>query len=57
MKVSFYAPARPGLIKELGRAAKIGKSIAFLEGELYASEDDVIAKASATARRAPLPKG
>jgi uncharacterized protein (TIGR00369 family) len=57
MKVSFYARAEPGPIKGLGRVAKLGKTIAFLEGELYSPDGEVLAKASATARLAPLPKG
>lgn len=56
MKVSFYAPAQPGTIKGVGRVAKMGKSIAFLEGELYSAEGIPLAKASATARLAPMPK-
>ena len=56
MKVSFYAPAMPGLIKGVGRVAKLGKTIAFLEGELCDPDGEIVAKASATARLAPLPK-
>jgi uncharacterized protein (TIGR00369 family) len=56
MKTSFYAPAQPGLIKGVGRVAKLGKTIVFLEGELYAPDGEVLAKASATARLAPMPK-
>lgn len=56
MKVSFYAPAMPGTIKGVGRVAKLGKTIAFLEGELYSPDGEIVAKGSATARLAPLPK-
>jgi uncharacterized protein (TIGR00369 family) len=56
MKASFFAPAQPGTIKGVGRVAKLGKTIAFLEGELYSPEGEVLAKASATARLAPMPK-
>jgi uncharacterized protein (TIGR00369 family) len=57
MKTSFYAPAEPGTIKGVGRVARLGKTIAFLEGELRSASGEIIAKASATARLAPLPKG
>lgn len=56
MKVSFYAPAHPGLIKGVGRVVKMGKTVAFLEGELHAPSGELIAKSSATARVAPMPK-
>jgi uncharacterized protein (TIGR00369 family) len=56
MKVSFYAPAQPGPIKGVGRVAKMGKTIVFLEGELFALDGALLAKASATARNMPIPK-
>jgi uncharacterized protein (TIGR00369 family) len=56
MKVSFYAPAQPGQVRGVGRVAKAGKTIMFLEGELLSAEGELLAKASATARRAPMPK-
>jgi len=56
MKVSFFAPARPGPIKGIGRIVKMGQTIAFLEGELLSPDGTLIAKASATARVAPAPK-
>ena len=55
IKVSFYEPARPGPINAVGRVAKMGKTIAFLEGELFAPDGALLAKASATARLAPVP--
>jgi len=55
MKVTFFAPAQPGPIKGIGRVARLGKTIVFLEGELLSPTGEIIAKASATARAAPIP--
>jgi uncharacterized protein (TIGR00369 family) len=55
MKVTFFSPAQPGTIHGLGRVARLGKTIAFLEGELTNDAGEVLAKASATARVAPMP--
>jgi uncharacterized protein (TIGR00369 family) len=49
LKVSMLAPARPGRIKALGRVLKRGKSVAFIEGELFNSEGTLLATASSTA--------
>ena len=56
MKVSFYAPVPAGTLKGVGRVAKMGKTIAFLEGELLSADGDVLAKSSATGRLMPIPK-
>ena len=50
LNVSFIRPARPGTFVGKGRVVSLGKSIAFLEGELYDSEGNLIARATATAR-------
>ncbi len=55
LKVSFLRPAMPGKLIGIGRARKIGKSIAFLEGELFDSSKKMVAKASCTAAPQPLP--
>lgn len=55
MKVTFFSPAQPGTINGIGRVARLGKTIAFLEGELLNEAGEVLAKASATARVAPMP--
>ncbi|MDH4384535.1 MAG: PaaI family thioesterase [Caulobacter sp.] len=54
MKTSFFRPAMPGLLKGVGMVARWGKTIAFLEGELYDSEDRLLAKATATAMPTPF---
>lgn len=56
MKVSFFAPARPGLIIAEGWIEKAGKSTCFAEGQLRDSAGNVLAKASSTLRLVPLAK-
>jgi acyl-CoA thioesterase len=53
MKVSYFAPARPGLVTAEGWVERRGRTTAFLEGRLLNPSGDVIAKASATARFIP----
>ena len=48
MKTSFLRPAMPGPLRCIGRVAKWGKQIAFLEGELYDAEGRLVAKATST---------
>lgn len=50
LHVSFIRPARPGLFVGKGRVVSLGKSIAFLEGELFDSEGLLVARSTATAR-------
>lgn len=50
MKVSFFRPGIPGPHKAIGRTVRLGKSVGFLEAELFNSKDELIAKSSATAR-------
>jgi uncharacterized protein (TIGR00369 family) len=57
MKTSFLRPALPGPpLRGVGRVVKWGKTIAFTEGELYDSENRLLAKATATAMPTPLAK-
>lgn len=49
MKTSFFRPAMPGPLRGVGTVARWGKTIAFLEGELYDDNDRLLAKATATA--------
>ena len=56
MKVSFFAPARPGLVIAEGWIEKAGKSTCFAEGVLRDGEGNVLAKASTTLRLVPLAK-
>lgn len=50
MNVSFIAPARPGTLVAEGRIVRLGKTIAFLEGELRDADDALLARATASAR-------
>jgi len=54
MKTSFLRPAMPGPLRGIGRVIRYGRTIAFLEGELYDGEDRLLAKASATAIPTPF---
>ena len=53
LKVSFFAPARPGLVVAEGWVERQGRSTCFLEGRLLNAAGDVLAKASSTARMTP----
>jgi uncharacterized protein (TIGR00369 family) len=53
MKVSFFAPARPGLVIAEGWIERAGRSTCFAEGRLLNAAGDVIAKASSTIRLIP----
>jgi uncharacterized protein (TIGR00369 family) len=52
MKVSFFAPARPGLVIAEGWIEKPGKTNCFAEGLLKDSAGTVLAKGSSTLRLA-----
>ncbi|MDB5458022.1 MAG: thioesterase [Caulobacter sp.] len=54
MKTSFLRPALPGPLRGLGRVVKWGKTICFLEGELFDPDGRLLAKASATAIPTPF---
>lgn len=56
MKVSFFAPARPGLLTAEGWIERPGKSTCFAEGVLKDGAGQVLAKASTTLRLVPLAK-
>ena len=53
LKVSFFAPARPGLVIAEGWIEKSGRSTCFAEGRLLNAAGDVLAKASSTIRLIP----
>jgi uncharacterized protein (TIGR00369 family) len=53
LHVSFIRPARPGAFVGRARVVSLGKSIAFLEGELYDSGGALVARSTATARVVP----
>lgn len=56
VKVSFFAPVRPGLVIAEGWIERAGKSTSFAEGLLKDSAGNVLAKASSTLRLVPLAK-
>lgn len=48
LKVSFFAPARPGLVIAEGWVEKDGRRTGFFEGRLKDSEGTVLAKGTST---------
>lgn len=50
LHVSFIAPARPGPLTGKGRIVQLGKTIAFLEGELFDEDGRIVARSTASAR-------
>ena len=54
MKTSFLRPAMPGSLRGLGRVVKWGRSICFMEGELYDAEGRLLAKSTGTAMPTPF---
>ena len=57
MKTSFFRPALPGPLKVIGRVAKWGRQICFLEGEIYDPEGRLLAKATSTGMPTPFKQG
>lgn len=55
-KVTFLRPALPGRITATGRWIRIGKSVAFLEAELFDNEGNLVARSSSTASPRPIPR-
>ncbi|MBN35648.1 MAG: hypothetical protein CMM46_12935 [Rhodospirillaceae bacterium] len=49
MKVSFMAPGRPGQMVCKGRPVKLGRSIGYLEGELF-QNDELLATSTTTVK-------
>jgi len=54
LKVSFFAPARPGRVVAEGWIERAGRSTCFAEGRLLDPAGNVLAKASSTIRLIPL---
>ena len=50
IKVSFLAPSRAGKFIGKGRVVQAGKSIAFLQGELYNATGELVATSTSTAK-------
>lgn len=55
IKVSFFRPARPGLVIAEGMIERAGKQTVFTEGRLLDQDGAVLAKASSTIRLVPNP--
>jgi uncharacterized protein (TIGR00369 family) len=56
LKVSFFAPTRPGIVIAEGWVVRHGRRTGFYEGELRDSAGTVLAKASSTVMLASLQK-
>jgi uncharacterized protein (TIGR00369 family) len=50
MTVSFIRPVHPGRVIGKGRVVRLGRSLAFLEGELFDEAGELLARATSTAR-------
>ena len=53
MKVTYFAPARPGLVVAEGWIERAGRATAFAEGRLLDAHGAILAKASSTLRLIP----
>jgi uncharacterized protein (TIGR00369 family) len=53
LKVSYFAPARPGLVTAEGWIERRGRTTCFAEGRLLGPAGEVLAKASSTIRLIP----
>lgn len=53
LNMRFLAPARPGRLIGAGRITQLGKTVAFLEGELHDADGKIVAAATAAARVVP----
>lgn len=53
LAVSYLAPARAGTIVGEGRVVQLGKTVAFLEGQLTDADGMVVARATASVRVVP----
>lgn len=53
MKVTYFAPARPGLVTAEGWIERAGRATAFAEGRLLDAHGATLAKASSTLRLIP----
>jgi uncharacterized protein (TIGR00369 family) len=55
-KVSFLAPAKPGILFTEGRVEKFGRTISFLEAELFDDAGKLLARMSATCMHVARPE-
>ena len=50
MNVSFIRPVHPGRVIGKGRVVRLGRTLAFLEAELFDEDGELLARATSTAR-------
>ena len=50
LKVSYLRPVRPGALRARGQVIRMGRSVAFMEGQLFDCDGELLAKASSTLR-------
>ncbi len=53
LRISFLRPASPGPLRAIGEAVKLGRTTAYMEGSLFDRDNQLLARASATARPVP----
>ena len=56
IKVSFLLPAAPGVVVAEAWVTRMGRRIAFLEGQLLNEEGEVLATGTSTVKLAPIPQ-
>jgi uncharacterized protein (TIGR00369 family) len=54
LHVSFLAPARPGPLYGEAKVIQLGKTVGFIEGRLLDVADQVLARATTSARLVPV---
>jgi uncharacterized protein (TIGR00369 family) len=54
-KVSFLRPGPVGKFSAIGKVKRLGKSIGFIEAELFDAEGRLVAKSSGTVMPRPIP--
>jgi uncharacterized protein (TIGR00369 family) len=54
-KVSFLRPAPVGKFRTVGRIKRLGKSIGFIEADLFDGDGHLVAKSSGTVTPRPIP--
>jgi uncharacterized protein (TIGR00369 family) len=55
MNVSFIRPVHPGRVIGKGRVVRLGRTLAFLEAELFDEAGELLARATSTARVVAAP--